>query len=265
MALWDTVRTTQHLQFWIIIATCSTNSLKLLLHPRALARHQVCKMKAGRALTEGTFQGEWSPCLHTPGPELLCSCLYCCCCSVTHSCPALCDPLDCAHQASLSLTISQSLPKFMFIASAKLSSCLILWRPLLLPSIFPSISESSVRIRWPKYWSFSISPSSEYSGLISLKIDWFDLLAVQGTFRSILQHHSSKASLLWHSVFFTVQLSQPCMTTGKIIALTIWTFVLPPPKLPLSLDKLGPHLLSCSNRDFFAALHTISSFYMGHR
>ena len=153
----------------------------------------------------------------------------------------------------------------MFIASAKLSSCLILWRPLLLPSIFPSISESSVRIRWPKYWSFSISPSSEYSGLISLKIDWFDLLAVQGTFRSILQHHSSKASLLWHSVFFTVQLSQPCMTTGKIIALTIWTFVLPPPKLPLSLDKLGPHLLSCSNRDFFAALHTISSFYMGHR
>ena len=131
-----------------------------------------------------------------------------------------------ALQASPSLTISCSLPKFMFIASVMLSSCLILWRPLLLlPSIFPSINESSVHIRWPKYWSFSISPSSEYVGLISLKIDWFDFLAVQGTFMSLLQHHSSKASILWHSAFFTVQLSQPCVTTGKIIALTIWTFI----------------------------------------
>jgi len=127
---------------------------------------------------------------------------------------------------SLSLTISQSLPKFMLM-----SSHLILWCPLLfMPLVFPSIrdfsNESSVHIRWPKYWSFSftISPSSEYSGLISLKIDWFDLLAVQRTVRN-LQHHSSKASILWHSAFFMVQLSQLYVTTGKTIALTIWTFV----------------------------------------
>ena len=110
----------------------------------------------------------------------------------------------------------------------------IIWCPLLLlPSIFPSIrdfsNESSVHIRWPKYWSFSfsfsISPSSEYSGLISHKIDWFDFLDVQGTFRSLLQHYSSKASILGHSAFFTVQLLQPYVTTGKTIALTIRTFV----------------------------------------
>ena len=118
-----------------------------------------------------------------------------------------------AHQASLSLTISQSLPKFMFIASVMPSSHLILWCPLLLlPSIFPRIrgssNESAVCIRWPNYWSFGfhISPSNEYSGLISLKTDWFDL-AVQGAFRSPLQHHSFKASILWHSAFFMVQLS----------------------------------------------------------
>ena len=111
-----------------------------------------------------------------------------------------------ALQASLSLLISWSLPKFMFIASVMPSSHLIFWHPLLLlPSIFPSIrdfsNESSVCIRWPEYWRFSlsISPSSGYSGLISLKIDWFDLLAVQGTFRSLLQHHSLKASILWCS------------------------------------------------------------------
>ena len=107
---------------------------------------------------------------------------------------------------------------------------LILCHPLLLlPSIFPSIrvfsNESGLHIRWPKYWSFSISPSNEYSGLISLKIDGFDLLAVQGTLRSLLQHHSSKASIFWCSTFFTVQLSQPYVTTGTTIALTIWTFV----------------------------------------
>ena len=100
-----------------------------------------------------------------------------------------------------------------------------------LPSIFPSIrvfsSESVLRIRWPKYWSYSfnISSSNEYSGLISFRIDWFDLFAVQGTLTSILQHRSSKASILWHSAFFMVQLSHPCMTTGKTIALTRWTFV----------------------------------------
>ena len=111
------------------------------------------------------------------------------------------------------------------------SNHLILCHPLLLPAIFPRIrvfsSESVLRIRWPKYWSFSfsISPSNEYSGLISFRIDWFDLLAVQGTFKSLLQHHSSKASILRCSVFFMVQLSHPYMTTGKIIDLTIYSFV----------------------------------------
>ena len=108
---------------------------------------------------------------------------------------------------------------------------LILCRPLLLPSIFPSIrvfsNESVLHIRWPKYWSFrfSISPSNEYSGLISFKMDWLDLLAVHGTLKSLVQHHSSKASILRHSAFFIVQVSHPYMTTGKTIALTRWTFV----------------------------------------
>src|SRR5574337_160980 len=110
------------------------------------------------------------------------------------------------------------------------SNHLILCRPLLhLPSIFPNIrvfsNESVLRIRWPKYWSFSISPSSGYSRLIFFRIDWFDLLEVQGTLKSLLQHHSSKASILWYSAFFTVQLSHPYMTTGKTIALTRQTFV----------------------------------------
>ena len=117
-------------------------------------------------------------------------------------------PWTAARQASLSLTTSQSLPKFTFIASVMPSSHHILWCPLLLlPSVFPSIryfsNELSVHIRWPKYWSFSFSSSSEYSELISLKIDCFDLLDVQGTFRSLLQHHSSKTSILWLSAFFT--------------------------------------------------------------
>ena len=106
---------------------------------------------------------------------------------------------------------------------------LILCHPLLLPSIFPSIrvfpNESALCIRWPKYWSFSISPSKEYSGLISFRIDWFDLLAVQGTLKSLLQHHIAKMSILWHSDFFVVQLSHPYMSIGKTIALTRWTFV----------------------------------------
>ena len=127
---------------------------------------------------------------------------------------------------------SQSLLKLMSIESVMPSNCLILCRPLfLLPSVFPSIrvfsNESVLHIRWPKYWSFhfSISPSNEYSGLISFRMDWLDLLAIQGTFKSLLQHHSSKASILWHSAFFTVQLSHPYMTTGKTIALTKRTFV----------------------------------------
>ena len=112
------------------------------------------------------------------------------------------------------------------------STHLILCRPLLLlPSIFPSIrvfsNESALHIRWPKYWSFSfnISPSNEHPGLISFRMNWLDLLAVQGTLKGLLQHYSSKASILWHSAFFTVQLSHPYMTTGKTIALTSWTFV----------------------------------------
>ena len=138
-------------------------------------------------------------------------------------------PWTAALQASLSCTISQSLPKFMSIESVMLSNHLILCPLLLLPSVFPRIrvfsNESAVRIRWPKYWSFSISPSDEYSGLISFKTDWFDLLVVQWTLKSLLQHHSSKASVLWCSAFSMDQLSQPYVTTGKTIALTMWTFV----------------------------------------
>ena len=134
-------------------------------------------------------------------------------------------PWTAAHQAPLLLTISWSLLKLMPIESVMPSNHLILCRPLLPPpSIFPSIrvfsNESVLHIRWPKYWSFSfnISPSSEHSGLISFRIDWFDLLAVQRTLKSLLQHHSSKASILQHSAFFIVQLSHPYMTIGKTIA-----------------------------------------------
>ena len=130
------------------------------------------------------------------------------------------------HQASLSFTISQSLLKLMSIESVMPSNHLILCHPLLLlPSIFPSIrvfsNESALHVRWSKHWSFSfsISPSNEYSGLLSFRIDWFDLLAVQGTLKSLHQHHNSKTSVLWCSAFFIVQLSYPCMTTGKTIAL----------------------------------------------
>ena len=140
-------------------------------------------------------------------------------------------PWTAARQASLSITTSRSLPKLMSIESVMPSNHLILCRLLLLlPSIFPSIrvfsNESALRIRWPKYWSvnFNISPSNEYSGLICFRMDWLDLLAVQ-TLKSLLQHHSSKASILWHSAFFTVQLSHPCMTTGKTITLTRWTLL----------------------------------------
>ena len=131
-------------------------------------------------------------------------------------------PWPAAHQASLSFTISWSLFKLMFIELVMPYNHLILCHPLLLlPSIFPSIrvfsNESALRIRWPKYWrfSFSISPSNEYSGLISFRMYWLDLLAVQGTLRSLLQHYSSKASILPHSAFFIVQLLHPYITTGK--------------------------------------------------
>ena len=135
-------------------------------------------------------------------------------------------PWTTARQASLPITNSRSLLKLMSIESVMPSNLLILCRPLLfLPSIFPSIRvffyESALRIRWPKYWSFSfnITPSNEHPGLISFRMDWLELLAVQGTPKSLLQHHSSKASILQCSAFFIVQLSHPYMTTGKTIAL----------------------------------------------
>ena len=141
-------------------------------------------------------------------------------------------PWIAARQASLSITISRSSPRLMSVESVMPSNHLILCRPLLLlPPILPSISvfsnESALHIRWPKYWSFSfsISPSNDYSGLISFRMDWFDFLAVQGTLKSLLQHHSSKASILWRSAFFTVQFSHPYITTRKTIALTRRTFV----------------------------------------
>ena len=141
-------------------------------------------------------------------------------------------PWTTAHQASQSISNSRSLLKLKSIESVMPSNHLILCRPLfLLPSIFPSIrvfsNESALHIRWPKYWSFSfnISPSNEHPGLIAFRMDWLDLLAVQGTLKSLLQHHSSKVSILLRSVFFIVQLSHPYITTGKTIALTRWTFV----------------------------------------
>ena len=141
-------------------------------------------------------------------------------------------PWTAAHQASLSITNSRSSLKLMSIELVMPSNHLILWHPLLLlPSMFPSIrvfsNESVLLIRWPNYWSFSfsISPSNEYSGLISFRMDWLDLLSVQEILKSLLQHHSSKVSIIQCSAFFIVQLSHPYMTTGKTIALSRWTFV----------------------------------------
>ena len=152
-----------------------------------------------------------------------------CCCSVTHSCPTLYHPWTAACQASLSFSISQSLLKLMSIESMMPSNHPILCYPLLIPSIFPSIrvfsSESALHIRWPEYWSFSICPSNEYSGLVSFRVDLFDLLTVQRTLKSLRQHQNSKASILRLSAFFMVQLSHPNMTTRKTIALTRLTFV----------------------------------------
>ena len=139
-------------------------------------------------------------------------------------------PLTAACQASLSITNFRSLFRLMFIEPVMPSNHLILCPPLLVsPSVFPSIrvfsDDSVLHIRWPKYWSFSVSPYNEYSGLSSFRMDWLDLLAVQGTLKSLLQHHNSKASVPQRSGFFIVQLSHPYMTTGKSIALTRWTFV----------------------------------------
>ena len=152
--------------------------------------------------------------------------------SVAQSCPVVCDPMDCSTSGFPVHHQLLGLLKLMSIVLVMPCNHLILCHPLLLPpSIFPSMrvfsNESLLHIRWPKCWSFNsnISPSNEYSGLISFRMDWLDLLAVQGTLKSLLQHHSSKASIIWCSAFFVVQLSHPYMTTGKTIALTGWTFV----------------------------------------
>ena len=152
--------------------------------------------------------------------------------SVAQLCLTLCNPITAAQQASLSITNSWSLPKLMSVESLMPSNHLILCHPLLLmPSIFPRIrvfsNESTLCIRWPTYWSFSfnVSPSNEHPGLISFRMDQLDFLAVQGTLKSLLSHHSSKASILRYSAFFIVQLSHPYMTNGKTIVLTRWSFV----------------------------------------
>ena len=155
-----------------------------------------------------------------------------CFCSFTKSCSILCSSMDCSTPG---FPVLHYLPEFAQIHVHWVGDAIQpshpLLSPLLMPSIFPSIRvfshELALHIRWPKYWnfSFSISPSNDYSGLISFKIDWFDLLAIQGTLKSLLQHHSLKALILQHSPFFIVQLSHPYMTTGKTIALTIWTIV----------------------------------------
>ena len=158
--------------------------------------------------------------------------------------------MDCSTPGFLSIINSSSLLKLMSIELVMSSNHLIHCRPLLLlSSIFPSIrvfsNESALHIRWPKYWSFSfsVSPSSEYPGLISFRMNWLDLLAVQGTLKSLLQHHSSKASILWRSALFTVQLSHPYMKTGKTIALTKWTFV--GKVMSLLLNMLSRLVITC--------------------
>ena len=175
--------------------------------------------------------------------------------SVAQSCLTLFDSMDC------------SLLQFMSIESVMPSSHLILCCPLLLPSIFPSIrvfsNESVLCIRWPKYWSFSfsISLSDEYSGLISFRMDWLDLLAVQGTLKSLLQHHSLKASILWCSAFLIVHLSHPYMTTGKTKALTRWTFFGKVMSLLFNmLSRLVITFLPRSNFNFMAAVTICSDF-----
>ena len=177
-------------------------------------------------------------------------------------------PWTAEQRPSLSFSISRSLLKFMSIESVMPSNHLVLCGPLLLlPSTFPSIrvflNELALQIRWPKYWSsnFSISVSNQYSGLISFRIDWFDLLAVQGTLKSLLQHHSSKASILQCSPFFIVQLSDPYMTSGKDTALTIRTFV---GKMPLFFNMLSRFVIAFLPRskclNFMAVVTVYSDF-----
>ena len=178
-------------------------------------------------------------------------------CSVSQSCPPPWDPMD---YSTPGFPIPHHLLEFAQVHIHCIGDDVQAPHPLtplhLLPSIFPSIgdfsNELSIHVWWSKHWSFtfSISPCSQYSGLISLKMGWFDLLAVQGTFRSLLQHHSSKVSILWHSVLFTVQLSQPYMTTGKTTAMTIQTFVGKIVSV-FSTHCLGLSSLSCQEASIF--------------
>ena len=182
-------------------------------------------------------------------------------------------PWTAARQASLSITNSRNLIKLMSIESVMPSNHLILCRPLLLlPSIFPSIrvfsSESALCMRWPKYWSFSfsISPSNEHPGLISFRMDWLDLLAVQGALKSLLQHYSSKASILLCSAFFTVQLSHSYVTIWKIVALTRWTFVGKVPSLLFNmLSRLVITFLPRSKRFLISWLQSPSTVILEPR
>ena len=173
--------------------------------------------------------------------------------SVTQSCPTLCDPMKCSMPGLPVYHQLLEFTKLMSIESVMPSSHLILCRPLLfLPSVFSSTrvfsDESALRIRWPKYWSFSfnISPSNEHPALISFRMDWLDLLAIQGILKSLLQHHSSKTSILRCSALFIVQLSHPCMTTGKTIALTRQTFV--GKVMSLLFNKLFRLVITCLPR-----------------
>ena len=189
--------------------------------------------------------------------------------SVSQSCVILCDPTDCSMPGFL---VHHQLLEFTKTHVQWVSDAIQPPHPLLslllLPSIFPSIrvfsNESALHIRWPKYWSFSfnISPSSEHPGLISFRMDWLDVVAVQGTLKNLLQHHSSKVSILQHSAFFTVQLSHPYMTTGKTIALTRWTFVGKVISLLFNiLSRLVITFLPRSKRlNFMAAITICSDF-----
>ena len=200
------------------------------MHDVILSSVQFCKK--GPYYLSFTDWGDWGLWKESLMPILFYFCSDRNCCSVAKLYPTLCDLQTAARQASLSITNSRSLLKLMSIESVMPSSHFILCHPLLLlPSIVPSIrvffNELALHIRWPKYWSFSfsISPSNEYSGLLSFRMDWLNLLAVQGTLKSLLQHHSLTPSILWCSDFFMVQLSHLYVTTGKTIALAIWTFV----------------------------------------
>ena len=208
--------------FWRVAS--SSKSFACALYSAKYFINIVCSLSSGhlRMCKEQREKcnGSWT-CSHPPSSVQSLSCVW-----------LFETPWTAARQASLFLTNSRSLPKLMSIELVMPSNHLILCLPLLLlPSILPSIrifsNESALHIRWPKYWSFSFSiiPSNEHSGLISFRMDWLDLLAVQRTLKSLLQHHSSKASILQCSAFFTVQLSHPYMTIGETIALTRWTFV----------------------------------------